>query len=343
MADDGGAGAGKGIFWLASYPKSGNTWTRAFLANLRRPGKEAVEVNELFTGAIASSRSWVEEGLGINVDELNHDEVDRLRPRAYHWLAENAPTRHHKVHDAWTRLPGGEPLFPAGATRGAVYLARNPLDVVLSWANHSSISVEASVQQICNPRHALCRSRRGLSNQLRQIHGTWSEHVLSWLDSDVRKLVLRYEDLKRDPVAAFTAVAAFFELEAEPQEIAAAVRKSRFDRLRRSEEQSGFTEKAPRVKHFFRKGVVGEWRQKLTPEQVERVVEANRTGMERLGYLDGRGRPRVRPGPFRVGEAPEQAPARTPPPARTRTRRAARARTGGGPAAPASRGARAHA
>jgi len=301
MAEDSGRDETKGIFWLASYPKSGNTWTRAFLTNLLRPGEDPAEVNELQTGEIASNRNWVQEGLGIAVDELSHDEVDALRPRAYLWLAENTSTSHHKIHDAWTRLPDGEPLFPVQATRGAVYLARNPLDVVFSWANHSSISVEQSIKHICNPKHALCGSKRMLVNQLRQIHGTWSDHVLSWLDADIPKLVMRYEDIKRDPLAAFSAITAFFEIEADRKEIAAAVRKCRFENLRRSEAEGGFTEKAPSVKHFFRKGIVGEWRRALTPEQVKQVLEVNRPGMERLGYLDNRGRPRVRPGPMRIG------------------------------------------
>lgn len=298
-----GAG-GRGIFWLASYPKSGNTWTRAFLASLLSPERKNVSVNELHTGSIASARSWVEEGLGIDLSELSHDEVDALRPRAYTWLAHNSDTDYHKVHDAWTRLPDGAPLFPTQATRGAVYLARNPLDVVFSWANHSSISVEHSIRNLCDPGHALCASKRKIANQLRQLQGTWSDHVLSWLDADIPRLVLRYEDLKRAPLAAFTAITAFFEIEATSREIAAAVRKARFENLRRNEEEEGFREKAPRVKHFFRKGMVGEWREALTPEQVEQVVTANRPGMERMGYLDGRGRPRVRPGPMRIAPQP---------------------------------------
>jgi hypothetical protein len=295
MAGDSDEHGRQGLFWLASYPKSGNTWTRAFLANLLSPGDEAVNVNALNIGSIASSRAWIEEGLGIGVEELNHDEADALRPRAYKWLAEHDTTGYHKVHDAWSRLPNGEPLFPPSATRGAVYLARNPLDIVLSWANHSSISVEKSIAHLCDSGHALCRSKRKLANQLRQIHGTWSEHVLGWLDADIPKLVMRYEDIKRDPVAAFSAIAGFFEIDAGPEEVAVAVNKSRFENLRRSEEEKGFAEKAPRVRHFFRKGVVGDWRQVLTPAQVKRVVETNRPGMERLGYLDKRGRPLVRP------------------------------------------------
>ena len=54
-----------GIFWLASYPKSGNTWTRSFLANLLNEQNIEIDINSLYTGSIASSPEWVEDALGI--------------------------------------------------------------------------------------------------------------------------------------------------------------------------------------------------------------------------------------------------------------------------------------
>ena len=70
-------------------------------------------------------------------------------------------------------------------------------------------------------------------------------------------------------------------------EIEAAVEASRFDNLRKQEDESGFQEKAPKVKNFFRRGTVGGWREELTKEQIDRVIEINCSGMERLGYLGG--------------------------------------------------------
>jgi len=69
-----------GLYWLASYPKSGNTWVRAFIANLTHTGPGAVDINALDTGAIASSRHWIEATLGFDTTELSHGEIDRLRP-----------------------------------------------------------------------------------------------------------------------------------------------------------------------------------------------------------------------------------------------------------------------
>lgn len=65
-----------GIYWLASYPKSGNAWFRAFLRNLQEDGDAPVDINELQTGSIASARGWLDEVLGFDTAELTPDEVE---------------------------------------------------------------------------------------------------------------------------------------------------------------------------------------------------------------------------------------------------------------------------
>jgi len=55
-----------GIIWLASYPKSGNTWLRIFLTNLRCDGEEPVNINELDGGPIASARALFDEATASN-------------------------------------------------------------------------------------------------------------------------------------------------------------------------------------------------------------------------------------------------------------------------------------
>ncbi len=74
-----------GIYWLASYPKSGNTWLRSFLSNLQQDGDAPADINELATGTIASARDWLDEALGFDSADLSADEIDRLRPAVYRW------------------------------------------------------------------------------------------------------------------------------------------------------------------------------------------------------------------------------------------------------------------
>ena len=278
-----------GIYWLASYPKSGNTWFRAFLRNLQENGAAPVDINELNTGGIASARGWLDEVLGFDTAELTPDEVERLRPEVYRWALRDAGIGYHKIHDAYILTAAGEPLISREATLGALYIIRNPLDVALSAANHWHCSIDAAIASLGNPNMALCRSRQALPAQVRQRLGSWSEHVLSWVDAPELKVeVIRYEDLLAAPLPTFTRAARFLELPHEVERVEKAIRFSAFQELARQEQEKGFRERPQRTERFFRAGQSGGWRQKLTTGQIERVIADHAGVMRRFGYTVSR-------------------------------------------------------
>ena len=87
-----------------------------------------------------------------------------------------------KAHDAWKKTPSGEPMFPEDVTKGVIYFIRNPLDVAVSFAFHSSSSFEKTVKEMNDPENAFCGKPKLLYNQLRQDLLSWSGHVKSWVD-----------------------------------------------------------------------------------------------------------------------------------------------------------------
>jgi hypothetical protein len=293
-----------GIYWLASYPKSGNTWFRTFLANLLSGLDTPVDINDL-SHTIASSRGWLDEVLGFDTAELHPDEVDRLRPHVYRWSLRAPTPSYHKIHDAY-HMVGGEPGAGAGAppgappepltsreaTLGALYIIRNPLDVAPSYANHRGSSIDSAIAAMADPAHAFATGTKGLPVQVRQRMGTWSQHVLSWVDAPgLDCTVIRYEDMQRTPLATFTRAVQFLRAPDDPARIEKALEFSRFDTLAQMERERGFREKSPRTGSFFRKGTTGDWRDTLSPPQVRAVIDAHGPVMRRFGYLDDRGEP----------------------------------------------------
>jgi aryl sulfotransferase len=67
--------------WLASYPKSGNTWMRALLGNVLAQDGAPSGIDALL-GAHASDRTRFDFVMLLDTGLLTHDEVDDLRPRA---------------------------------------------------------------------------------------------------------------------------------------------------------------------------------------------------------------------------------------------------------------------
>lgn len=283
------------IYWLASYPKSGNTWTRAFIANLLHEDPEPVDINELHTGAIASEREWVGSALGFEISELSHDEVDRLRPAAYRWASQQLTSPgYHKIHDAYSYLPNGEPLIPVEATKGALCIIRNPLDVAISFAHHSGWSIDQAIENMSQKKFAFCGDTKRLHNQLRQRLFSWSAHVSSWVDApEIKRHVVRYEDMKLTPIKTFSEIAAFLELPSDLKSITEALELCSIEKLQAQEQHNPFKERSASAERFFRKGIVGDWMNTLTDQQISRLVIDHRQVMQRFGYLDAQDNPLV--------------------------------------------------
>ena len=275
------------IVWLASYPKSGNTWLRAFLANFERNNDTPDDVNDLNSAEIACDRRIADDALGIECSDLNPEEIDRYRPAVYRSLANcTQAVVYIKTHDAYTLNSEAEPLFPNDVTRAAVYLVRNPLDVSVSFACHSAKTVDDVIDRMARETTVLGEQHDGLSFHLRQRLLSWSQHVSSWLDQTAIRLhVMRYEDMSRQPIESFTAAVQFLGLEDDLERIRRAVAFSSFETLREQELKHGFKEKPVEAASFFRSGRVGAWREVLTKTQMDRVVRDHGTIMRRLGYL----------------------------------------------------------
>ena len=136
----------KNIVWLASYPKSGNTWFRIFLSNLFSDSHPPVNINDLTETTISSNRSIIDSYLGIHSSELTAEEIDKLRPQVFKRFSdEKEGTAYVKTHEAWTLNSRGNPIFPEEITEGVIYLIRNPLDIAISYSYHNSESIDETI------------------------------------------------------------------------------------------------------------------------------------------------------------------------------------------------------
>jgi aryl sulfotransferase len=286
-----------GILWVASYPKSGNTWFRVFVANLKSSSGARADINDLPIPA-ASSRLLFDEATGVESTDLTTEEAAWLRPAVYRKIAgDSTETLFFKIHDAWTLLPGGEPLIPPAATRGAIYLVRNPLDVAVSYAHHLSKDVDEVIEIMA--RRNLPRPEDRPLRQLRQELLTWSEHVLSWIsEAPFPVHIVKYEDMHERPLETFGAAAHFCGLPCDLDRITRAIELSSFPKLQQQESDAGFRERAEGMGSFFREGRAGGWRSVLTPDQIHRLIDDHESVMERFGYL-----PSEKTNPFRSSSA----------------------------------------
>jgi Sulfotransferase domain len=271
------------IVWLASYPKSGNTWLRAFLHNLLRDPAQPVDINQLdrFTHS-DTLRHWYAAASPRPLDELTPQEIAQLRPLVHRKLTETYPDSVFvKTHN----LLGdnlGVSLITMECTAGAIYVVRDPRDVAISLADHFGIGIDDAIAMLGNPAGGAAADAINVA----QVYGTWSMHVQSWTQRPSPQLhVLRYEDMTEAPLATFKAVAAFLGLQPPRARLEKAIKFSSFKVLQGQERRHGFKERSDKSAAFFRAGRAGQWKTALTAAQAEAIAAAHGEQMRRFGYL----------------------------------------------------------
>lgn len=281
-----------GILWLSSYPKSGNTWLRAYLANYFRNPPRPLPINELPDYALGDNFLIHYEQLsGKKAEALSPEDIAALRPKVHEWFAQSrSDTVLVKTHNACV-LADGQPLITPSATAGAIYVIRNPLDVAVSFASHYQVTHERAVELLCDETHML----PAIPGQIAQVLLSWSGHVRSWIKApEMHRHVMRYEDMQEKPVKTFAGLSKFLGLPDDKERVKRAIKFSSFRELKKQEDASGFAEARPDGKaRFFRQGKTGVWRGVLTDEQVARLIEVHGEIMTEFGYLSRDGKLKV--------------------------------------------------
>ena len=279
-----------GILWLASYPKSGNTWVRIFLENLFRNGTAPVSINELNVVSFGDAQRHLYQSLTQRpIEELSDEELDRLRPVLQKKLAARPETSIVKTHNR-IGYAGDIPIISLEETMGAIYVVRNVFDVAVSFAAHYNGTMEQVVDGLCRDSMHTPTTQAAIVQYL----GPWGDHYRGWTGvPGFEPLVLRYEDLRAKPFKEFSRIVKFLKIPASPERIKKAIRFSNFEEVSRQEKQGGFRERVRADQTFFREGKVGGWRRSLSDDQVAQLIKVHGDVLRELKYIDKNGKPTV--------------------------------------------------
>ncbi len=277
-----------GILWLASYPKSGNTWVRAFLGNLLLAPTKPLSINQLADFMLGDGYLiHYEQYSGRKAEELTEQDFWDLRPKIHEWFAHSRQDNVVvKTHNAVVKIEG-RPVITPSATAGAIYVVRNPLDVAVSFAHHYQVTYGRAVELLCDRDYVLPPS----AGQIMQYLSSWSDHLRSWTRAPGLPLhLMRYEDMQSDPRQAFGALTRFLNLPEDPARLEKAIEFSSFAELSGQEKGGGFKEARPDgATPFFRQGRSGAWRGVLSEALVQQLIGAHGEAMIELGYLTPEG------------------------------------------------------
>jgi hypothetical protein len=272
------------VVWIASYPKSGSTWLRAFLHNYVRDPAEPHDINslmELTTGESSAARYRAHDSRPAS--RYSIADVQRMRPLVHRDLAAAHPGLVFvKTHNALLVVEGVQTIT-RDVTAAAIYILRDPRDVAISYSRHLGRSIDETIGIMADVEAATGGSDEKVYERL----SSWSAHVHFWTRRPHPELhVLRYEDMLAAPEAAFGGLIRFLGQEPPPERLARAVSFSDFAVLRAQEKARGFIERPARSRSaFFRMGNSGQWREVLSPAQAARIERDHGAVMRRFGYL----------------------------------------------------------
>lgn len=282
-------------FWyIASYPKSGNTWCRVFISELLRLQKNSIEDdnfvlnNDINTGDSFSSRIWIDDQLCVDSSDLKRKELEEIRylvgksKRIY-----SEGLRFHKIHDAfYNKYNANNSTVCNTGCKGAIYIIRNPFDICISLSNFLNWDIKTCIKVITDSQFWLNSSNFSCSFHVSQFLGSWDYHIESWLNQNkIPILLIKYEDLISEPFKNFSKISSFIGFSGKESLISKAISNSSFTKLRAKEEkEGGFVESPYGCENFFRKGKVGEGKKLLTHSQIQSIEKVFYKSLNKFGY-----------------------------------------------------------
>ena len=281
-----------GIIWIASFPKSGNTWTRTFLHNfvkIQSGEEETQRINELNRFSTWDiNKKYYTKFLGYTPGPDHRREIAGVRHKVHQQIADAGDgVIFVKTHHALV-MDRGHSTINFSVTSGAIYIIRNPLDVAISYAHHMNSSIDSAIERMGTENVETDITEKTVY----EVYGSWSQHVWSWTRTPHRAIiVMRYEDMVADPYAAFGRLTQHLSLNGTKEQLAEAIDRSSFEKLKEQEDKEGFREKPKSAERFFREGRSDQWKEVLTPLQVERIIRDHGEQMMRFGYLKNDGTP----------------------------------------------------
>ena len=266
------------ITWIASFPRSGNTWLRALITAYANGGE--VDINQIMQ---TGDKEPMYYGGILNqaINTWSMTDQAMLKPTAMMRMLEHAGNNLLlKTHDYNREIAGVEQI-PPYLSRAAIYIVRDPRDVALSFLNHYDMpDMDAALDNMLTDETLSRFPDKGLFVP----QGSWQLHAASWLRKTPYPVhVLRYEDLLEQPFKEFGKVVRFLKIDFDAKLLKKSIQACEFSRMQKAEQKTGFQEGVGQV--FFHKGQANRWQAELSQTHQDRIVKACREQMKAFNYL----------------------------------------------------------
>ena len=277
------------IVWIASYPKSGNTWVRSFLASYYFGHEGMFDVKHLEKIQDYPNKQFFK-------NEVKKGEIHKHWDESQKNLIDQKQIRFLKTHNSLIKAFGNDFTQPK-YTLGVIYIIRDPRNVITSLKNHNDFKTYEEALQMMLNENAVLSDYSHLNNHAKtNIINSWKINYQSWLSNNFfRRLTIRYEDLITDPFQTFRDVVVFinticrFNDNFKLNKFNNAVKSTSFDALQNLEKMGKFSENVYSVNDkkkikFFNQGPNNDWKKILNKDLIKKMNEIYKEDLIRFNY-----------------------------------------------------------
>jgi len=279
------------IIWIASYPKSGNTWLRSIISAL------VYSKDGIFTFDKLSKIDQFPEKKFFKDLVKNFRDFDEIKKN---WIAAqdkinlDEKIKFFKTHQGNFKI-GNDHFTNNQNTQAVIYIVRDPRNLVASISNHYSLSLNEACKFLTSPElmgngKSWEEKKDGIFNFL----GKWNEHYKSWTNNTKNLLLLRYEDLINEPKKELEKIIFFLNkyinFDTNDIKIDNILESTNFKNLKKMEQEGSFTENVIKKEtgsnvNFFNLGPKNIWQNSLDKKIIKKIEDDFKDEMKEIGYL----------------------------------------------------------
>ena len=283
------------IIWLASYPKSGNTWVRSIIASLIYSSDGRFNFKLLNKIDQFPEKKYFKDFVS---DFGNFELIKKNWIAAQDKINLDNNIKFFKTHQG--KYTVGEDNFTDEEnTIAVIYIVRDPRNVVTSISNHYTLSIKESLKfmmsdTIIGNKKSFEESYKEKKSGILTLLGKWNNHYRSWTRKKGNLLLIKYEDLIFNPSAEILKISSFLKkyinFEADDKKYENILKTTSFENLKKMENEESFKEgvlnKETNSKvNFFNLGPKNKWQNNLDQDIIDIIKKNFNNEMKEIGYL----------------------------------------------------------